>query len=114
MHSARIAEMAKLVISSLHRSLQRLQAVDFPGATCSSTRSLITTATISQRSSYFSNSEIEAADPFLSKLQKQTEAGYLELLARKDEVPDTEEDRLAEEEIEVSMASLWSRWESLR
>lgn len=45
--------------------------------------------------------EVEAADPFLSKLQQQTEASYLELLSRKDQVPHTEDDQLAEEDEEV-------------
>lgn len=44
------------------------------------------------------SSEIEAADPFLSKLQQQTEASYLELLSRKEDVPDTEDDASIEEE----------------
>ena len=50
---------------------------------------------------------MEAADPFLSKLQQQTEASYLELLSRKDQVPQTEEDdHEAEEREEVNIG----RW----
>ena len=50
-------------------------------------------------------SEVEAADPFLSKLQQQTEASYLELLSRKDQVPQTEDDQEAEEKEEVSIVN---------
>lgn len=48
------------------------------------------------------DSEIEAADPFLSKLQQQTEASYMELISRKEEVPRTEDEAKAEEEKEVT------------
>lgn len=65
-------------------------------------RSFITSiATQAQMPQDIDESEVEAADPFLSKLQQQTEASYLELLSRKDNVPQTEDEELAEQEEEV-------------
>ena len=62
---------------------------------------LSTTSLLNKGRQGFEESEIEAADPFLSKLQQQTEASYLELLSRKDQVPQTEDDQAAEEAEEV-------------
>ena len=94
--------MAKACSAALFRTLQLIKGPT--SASCSpSIRAVSFTALKAQERSAISDSEIEAADPFLSKLQKQTEAGYLELLARKDQVPSTEEDRLEEEELEVSI-----------
>ena len=59
----------------------------------------------SRRPENIEQSEIEAADPFLSKLQQQTEASYLELLSRKDEVPQTEDEQ-AERDVEVAHLTL--------
>jgi len=94
--------MAMRCPSILSFTLHNLRLIETLSSSCRIFRPYITTATSLQRSPDLSSSEIEAADPFLSKLQKQTEAGYLELLARKDEVPDTEDDKLAEEELEAS------------
>ena len=98
-----IAEaMAKACGTAVFRALQQTKAINSSSAPCCF-RAISFTATNAQERTNISDSEIEAADPFLSKLQKQTEAGYLELLARKDQVPSTEEDRLEEEESEVSI-----------
>jgi hypothetical protein len=94
--------MAIRCISAFSPSLQNLRALDLLTVTSTHFRPFFTTSSSPQRSSDSSSSEIEAADPFLSKLQKQTEAGYLNLLARQNEVPDTEDDKLAEEELEAS------------
>lgn len=45
------------------------------------------------------------ADPFLSKLQRQTEASYIELLANKGAADQTEEEEKEAAEIEVSNAT---------
>jgi len=91
--------MNKTCALSIFRSLRVLKACEVGSVTYARPFSSAAPS-CSQRSSDLSDSDIAAADPFLSKLQKQTEAGYLELLARKDDVPETEEDKLAEEELE--------------
>ena len=69
-----------------------------------SCKALFSSTSLSQsRSQRIEESEVEAADPFLSKLQQQTEASYLELLSRREEVPQTEDDQAAEEQEEVEL-----------
>ena len=69
-------------------------------------RALFSSSSLSQsRHQPIEESEVEAADPFLSKLQQQTEASYLELLSRKDQVPQTEDDQAAEVQEEVAFYS---------
>ena len=94
--------MAKACGTAVFRALQKSTASNLLNC-LSNIRAFGFAAVNAQERANLSDSEIEAADPFLSKLQKQTEAGYLELLARKDQVPSTEEDRLEEEELEVSI-----------
>lgn len=58
-------------------------------------------ATSPPRSAEAEDEETAPVDPFLRKLQQKTEASYLELLSRKEDVPQTEEDRLEDEAQEV-------------
>ena len=81
--------------NKLISSLPRLIANTRVGSSC---RGFGSSAQCSKASRPIESSEVEAADPFLSKLQKQTEASYLELLSRKDEVPDTEDDPSVKEQ----------------
>lgn len=74
--------------SGVHSSFTRCQAY-------------ATSKLLSQKQAGLDNAEVEAIDPFLSKLQQQTEASYLELLKRKDDVPDTEDEKREEELEEV-------------
>ena len=84
------------------RSLTQLRAEQALGLGCTLCHSFATSTTgAAQHRDELESSEVEAVDPFLAKLQHQTEASYLELLSRKDAVAKTEEDALEEEQIEV-------------
>ena len=93
---------ARSVITAA-RSLTQFRAGKALVLRCKPCQSFVTSTTAAtQRRDELDSSEVEAVDPFLSKLQHQTEASYLELLSRKDAVAQTEEDALEEEQIEVS------------
>ena len=95
--------MAAQSVIRAAKSLTQFRAGQALGLRCTPCQSFVTSTTAAaQRQDEPDSSEVEAVDPFLAKLQHQTEASYLELLSRKDAVAQTEEVALEEEQIEVS------------